>query len=140
MSPSARRVPPDTIPPPLAFAGAADAAPKIGPAGIGGDASNYIPPGGIRMAGEHEHHRQPMIARLARVEGHVAAIREMLAADRSCNDILIQLAAVKSALNQVARLVFEDHLDSCVRAAADAGDIQPQLEEMKVSLARYFAI
>ncbi len=80
-----------------------------------------------------------MVTRMARIEGHVRSIREMLATDRPCEDVLIQLAAVKSALNQVARLVFEDHLNACVRDAAAAGTVDAEIERLKTALAGYFA-
>ena len=88
----------------------------------------------------HKHHRQPMISRTSRIEGHVRAIRDMLVEDRPCGEVLIQLAAVKSAVNQVARLVFEDHLNSCVRNAAASGDVDTEIEHLKTALARYFTV
>ncbi len=81
-----------------------------------------------------------MLARMARIEGHVRSIREMLALDRPCEDVLSQLAAVKSAVNQVARLVFEDHLNACVRDAAAAGGVDAEIERLKTALAGYFAL
>ena len=87
----------------------------------------------------HKHQRQPMLARMARIEGHVRAIRDMLAEDRPCGEVLIQLAAVRAAVNQVARLVFEDHLDSCVHTAATVGDVGAELEALKSALGGYFS-
>ena len=89
--------------------------------------------------GPHKHQRQPMLVRMARIEGHVHAIREMLAEDRPCGEVLIQLAAVKSAVNQVARLVFEYHLNSCVRNAAASGDVSAEIENLKAALSGYFS-
>jgi DNA-binding FrmR family transcriptional regulator len=80
-----------------------------------------------------------MVSRVARIEGHVHAVRDMLVEDRPCGEVLIQLAAIKSAVNQVARLVFEDHLNSCVRNAATSGDVDAELERLKTALSRYFA-
>lgn len=80
-----------------------------------------------------------MLTRMARIEGHAHAIREMLEQDRPCDEVLIQLAAVKAAISQVARLVFEDHLNSCVRNAASAGDVGAEIETLKTALARYFS-
>ena len=81
-----------------------------------------------------------MISRMARIEGHVHAVRDMLVEDRPCGEVLIQLAAIKSAVNQVARLVFEDHLNSCVRNAATSGDVDAELERLKTALSRYFTL
>jgi DNA-binding FrmR family transcriptional regulator len=79
-----------------------------------------------------------MVARMARVEGHVRAIRTMLAEDRDCPDVLIQLAAVRSALDRVARMVFEDHLDSCIVDAVESGQAETKIAEIKQAFARYF--
>ena len=84
------------------------------------------------------HHRQPMVNRLARIEGHVHAVREMLISDRDCPDILIQLAAIRAALDGLARLVFEDHMDSCILDAVETGNAEAKMAEIKTAFARYF--
>ena len=84
------------------------------------------------------HNRQPMINRMARIEGHVRAVREMLISDRDCPEILIQLAAIRSALDGVARLVFEDHMDSCIVDAVETGNAEAQIADIKTAFARYF--
>jgi len=95
-----------------------------------------IPLGGIVVP--RPHNRQPMVARAARVEGHVRAIKDMLAADRDCPDVLVQLAAVRSALDAIARMVFEDHMDSCIVDAVESGDAEATIAEIKQAFARYF--
>lgn len=95
-----------------------------------------IPQGGISLP--RPHNRQPMVARAARVEGHVRAIKEMLAADRDCPEVLVQLAAVRSALDAIARMVFEDHMDSCIVDAVESGNAEAKIAEIKEAFARYF--
>ncbi len=84
------------------------------------------------------HNRQPMVNRLSRVEGHVRAVREMLVTERDCPEVLIQLAAIRSALDGVARLVFEDHMDSCIVDAVETGNAEAKIAEIKAAFARYF--
>jgi DNA-binding FrmR family transcriptional regulator len=84
------------------------------------------------------HNRQPMVNRMARIEGHVHAVREMLVSDRDCPEILIQLAAIRSALDGVARLVFEDHMDSCIVDAVETGNAEAKIADIKTAFARYF--
>ena len=63
----------------------------------------------------HEHRQtRAIVNRLSRIEGHVRSIKTMVDDDRDCSDILIQIAAVRSAINKVGRLVLEDHLESCL--------------------------
>jgi DNA-binding FrmR family transcriptional regulator len=59
--------------------------------------------------------------RLARIEGHVAAIRRMLSAGDDCDSLLVQASAVRSALNGVLVSLMEAHLESCVVPCAQAG-------------------
>jgi DNA-binding FrmR family transcriptional regulator len=84
---------------------------------------------------DHVHrHKQTraIINRLSRIEGHVRSIKTMLEEGRDCADILIQLAAVRSAIDKTGRVVLEDHLESCLFHAgmlADDNDIWLNLKE-----------
>lgn len=60
--------------------------------------------------------------RLARIEGQVKGIRNMVQTDRYCVDILLQLSAVVSALKKVEDLVMENHLNTCVTDALKSED------------------
>jgi DNA-binding FrmR family transcriptional regulator len=65
----------------------------------------------------HAHkHRQTkaIVNRLSRLEGHIRSIKKMVQQDRDCADVLIQISAVRSALDKVGRVVLEDHLESCL--------------------------
>jgi DNA-binding FrmR family transcriptional regulator len=72
-------------------------------------------------------------ARLSRVAGQVKAIQEMLERRESCSDILVQLSAAKSALNQVTIKLLEGHLESCVARCLQEGD-ERELQELKDAL------
>lgn len=79
-----------------------------------------------------------MVNRTARIEGHVRAVREMLVSNRNCPEILIQLAAIRWALDIIARLVFEDHMDSCIGDAVETGNAEAKIAEIKTAFTRYF--
>jgi DNA-binding FrmR family transcriptional regulator len=72
-------------------------------------------------------------ARLSRIAGQVKAIQEMLEHHKSCNDILVQLSAVKAALNQVTIKLLEGHLESCVSRCMQEGD-ERELHALKAAL------
>jgi DNA-binding FrmR family transcriptional regulator len=72
-------------------------------------------------------------ARLSRIAGQVKALQEMLERHQSCNDILVQLSAVKSALNQVTIKLLEGHMESCVVRCLREGD-ERELQEFKDAL------
>jgi DNA-binding FrmR family transcriptional regulator len=87
-------------------------------------------------AHRHEHH-QSVVNRLARIEGHVRAIKRMIEAETPCPDVLVQIAAVRSALNRVGRIILEDHLKGCMVAAVQQGDFEQALLDLKNSLDRF---
>ncbi|GAD54814.1 MAG: DNA-binding FrmR family transcriptional regulator [Limimaricola cinnabarinus] len=64
--------------------------------------------------------------RLARLEGQVRGISRMVEEDRYCVDVLMQTAAVRSALRSVERLLIEDHANHCMEAAIQSGDPDQQ--------------
>ena len=52
--------------------------------------------------------------RLARLEGQVSGLRRMVSDDRYCLDIVTQISAVRSALDQVAAELVASHLQTCI--------------------------
>ena len=78
-----------------------------------------------------------VINRLSRIEGHVRAIKRMLQEEKSCPDVLIQLAAVKSAIQKASQIVLEDHIESCLSQAVEKGDTDQEWESLKEALHKY---
>ena len=81
--------------------------------------------------------RKDVRDRLARVEGHVRGIIKMIDDDRACPELLIQIAAVKAALNKAGQVILEDHIETCLGAAVESGEIEPHLIELKEALSRF---
>jgi DNA-binding FrmR family transcriptional regulator len=84
----------------------------------------------------HEHH-QDVINRLARIEGHTRAIKRMVEEGTSCPDVLVQLAAIRSALDSVGRIILEDHIKSCMVTAIQTGDFDNAYQDLDRSLKRF---
>ncbi len=59
--------------------------------------------------------KEAILKRLKRIEGQVKGIYKMVDEGRYCNDILTQIAAVRSAINKVGGIVLENHLKGCVK-------------------------
>jgi CsoR family transcriptional regulator, copper-sensing transcriptional repressor len=86
-------------------------------------------------ASGHPHHKTKAIAdQLARTAGHVASIKRMVEDERACPEVLIQLAAVRSAIDRAAKLVLEDHIESCLRGAASNGLAEEEWTRLKAAL------
>ena len=88
----------------------------------------------------HRHpQRREVVNRLARIEGHVRAVKRMAEEGRACTDLLVQLAAVRSAVEQVSRVVLADHVESCLRGAAASGAADDEWTSLKEALDRFIA-
>lgn len=75
--------------------------------------------------------------RLSRIEGHVRGIKAMVQEGRPCPDVLVQIAAVRGALDRTARIILDEHLTECVARAAQAGNIEVEIAELKAALDRF---
>ena len=71
-----------------------------------------------------------LVRRLRRIEGQVRGIERMIARREYCVDILQQTAALRAAVDSVALLILEDHVEGCVRTAAEHGDADRYIEEV----------
>lgn len=69
----------------------------------------------------HEHTRA-VTNRLARTIGHLEAVKKMVEDGRDCSEVLVQLAAVRSALNSTSRLILKDHIEHCIVDAVEQHD------------------
>ncbi len=74
--------------------------------------------------------RAQLIRRLSRIEGQVRGIARMIEREEYCIDILQQTAALRAAIDSVALLVLEDHVQGCVRTAAERGEAEAYVEEI----------
>jgi CsoR family transcriptional regulator, copper-sensing transcriptional repressor len=96
-----------------------------------------IPPRGIiRGMPGYEKDKQAVLARLRRVEGQVRGLQRMVEEDRYCIDVLTQVSAVRSALENVALLLLNDHVDHCVADAVRAGDGAEKVQELTQAVER----
>lgn len=80
---------------------------------------------GHTHAHPHTHTQtKAVINRLARAIGHLESVKRMVEDGRDCAEVLIQLAAVRSALNNTAKIILKDHIDHCLADAVETGDQQ----------------
>jgi DNA-binding FrmR family transcriptional regulator len=63
---------------------------------------------------EMEEPHRNIITRLRRIEGQVQGLRRMLEDGRECEEVLTQIMAARSSLDQVGLLMMEEHIDRCV--------------------------
>ena len=84
-----------------------------------------------------EESLRQIVNRLSRIEGHIRGIKMMVQEGRPCPDVIIQVAAVRGALDRVARIILDEHLMECVARAAKEGNIEVELAELKAAIDRF---
>ena len=89
--------------------------------------------------GPHIHHHdhtqtKTVLNRLSRAIGHLESVKRMVEDGRDCTEVLVQLAAVRSALNSTARIILKDHIEHCI-AGVESGD--RALEELNEAIDKF---
>ena len=74
--------------------------------------------------------------RIAKIIGHMNAIKTMVESGRDCSEVLIQLAAVDAAIKGLSRVILKDHISTCIIDAVQDGD-QTALEELNRAIDKF---
>ena len=96
---------------------------------------------GQHTHGSHGHmhsHAQTKaeLNRLSRAIGHLESIRRMVEDGRDCTEVLIQLSAVKSAINNTGKIILQDHIEHCIVDAVEHGD-KDAIRELEKAIDRF---
>jgi DNA-binding FrmR family transcriptional regulator len=86
------------------------------------------PPGTFRHS--YSRDRSQLLRRLSRIEGQVRGIARMIEREEYCVDILQQTSALRAAVDAVSLQVLEDHVQGCIRTAAERGEAQEYVDEV----------
>lgn len=85
----------------------------------------------------HTHENtKAVLNRLSRAIGHLESIRRMVEDGRDCSEVLIQLSAVKSAINNTGKVILQDHIQHCLVDAIESGDMEA-IEELNKAIDRF---
>ncbi len=83
----------------------------------------YMHSHGISHSHGHIHENQrAVVNRLARALGHLEKVKRMVEEGYDCSEVLVQLAAVRSALDNTGKVILQDHIRHCMVDAVSAGD------------------
>lgn len=95
--------------------------------------------------GEHPHshahahthaNTKAVLNRLSKAIGHLETIKKMVESGRDCSEVLIQLSAVKSALNNTGKVILKDHIQHCLVDAIESNDLET-LEELNKAIDQF---
>lgn len=73
--------------------------------------------------------------RLSRLEGQVRGVKKMLAEHKSCDEMLVQISALKQAVNGVAAELLQAHMETCVLSRVESGEGKQALASLRSALA-----
>ena len=77
------------------------------------------------MSDQHSHvheNQKAVVNRLARAIGHLNKVKRMVEEGYDCGEVLVQLAAVRSAIDNTGKVILNDHIRHCMVDAVAAGD------------------
>ena len=87
----------------------------------------------------HPHHHEntkAVLNRMNRAIGHMEAVKTMIEDGRDCSEVLIQLSAVKSAINNTGKIILQDHIEHCIVDAVEHGD-RDAIRELEKAIDRF---
>ncbi len=71
----------------------------------------------------HTHENtKAVLNRLSRAIGHLESVKKMVEDGRDCSEVLVQIAAVRSAINNIGKVILQDHMRHCIVEAVEEGD------------------
>lgn len=85
-----------------------------------------------------EERKQDILNRLRKVEGQIKGIQKMVEEDKCCGDIMIQISAVRSAINKVGGLMLDGYVKECIPKAYKASNSSDEkLNEIIDTIVKY---
>jgi len=85
----------------------------------------------------HPHaETKAVLNRLSRAIGHLESVKRMVEDGRDCPEVLVQLAAVRSAVSATAKLILKDHIEHCIVDAVESGD-SAALDELNRAIEQF---
>lgn len=89
----------------------------------------------------HSHHhseeeKKAVLNRISRAIGHLESVKRMIECDRDCSEVLIQLAAVKSAIHNTGKVILKEHMNHCIIHAVKEGD-QQAIEDLNNAIDKF---
>ncbi len=76
------------------------------------------------MEKNNHPNNKAVVNRLSKIIGHLEAVKRMVEEGRDCSEVIIQISAVRSALNNTGKIILKDHINHCVKDAVEKNDTE----------------
>lgn len=103
----------------------------------------HVMPDGTVVEHSHSHthahthqNTKSVINRLAKAIGHLEKVKRMVEDGEDCSEVLIQLSAVRSAINNTGKIILQDHIEHCMVDAIESNDHEA-IEELNRAIERF---
>ncbi|MCR5792384.1 MAG: metal-sensing transcriptional repressor [Lachnospiraceae bacterium] len=90
----------------------------------------------IHNHGHYHENTKDVLNRLSRAIGHLNKVKSMVEEGEDCSEVLIQLSAVKAALNNTGKVILKDHIEHCIVHAIEDGDHE-KLSELNKAIDQF---
>lgn len=85
-----------------------------------------------------EEAKKGIVNRLRTIKGHIEGIERMIDEGKPCDDVLLQIAAVKSSIHKVGLVIMEDHAMECLMTDENGNVInKDEMENVIKTLVKY---
>jgi CsoR family transcriptional regulator, copper-sensing transcriptional repressor len=86
---------------------------------------------------DSDDYKKNIQRRLNKIEGQVKGIQRMVESEKTCVDILTQIAAIRAAINKVGSLILERYSKDCINGAVDSEDKDIELQKLMDTIQKF---
>jgi DNA-binding FrmR family transcriptional regulator len=81
--------------------------------------------------------KEDILNRMKKIEGQTKGIQKMIMEDKCCGDIMVQISAIRSAINKVGGLIMDRYIKQCLRESLEDQNNEKSIEELINTIVRY---
>jgi DNA-binding FrmR family transcriptional regulator len=81
--------------------------------------------------------KEDILNRMKKIEGQAKGIQKMIEEDKCCGDIMVQISAIRSAINRVGGLIMDRYIKECLRESIKSGKEDEKVEEIIETIVKY---
>lgn len=85
----------------------------------------------------NEVSKEDILNRMKKIEGQAKGIQKMIEEDKCCGDIMVQISAIRSAINRVGGLIMDRYVKDCLRESLKNDKSDASIDEVIETIVKY---
>lgn len=81
--------------------------------------------------------KEDILNRMKKIEGQAKGIQKMIDEDKCCGDIMVQISAIRSAINRVGGLIMDRYIKECLKKSLNNNGDEKSIEEVIETIVKY---